>query len=167
MDDLVAFALILAQPLLLFLFRRPIARGMLRVVFEVLPREAIANFIEGAMGAYIQKEEVDDGKGKITVKFVATPRLKAMAEVVAPVILAAVMAQLRKVKIDPGQVAGMAQGAGIDLAQVAGSFLGGGGKSKGGLEGMLPGLLQMFMGGGGQGGTVGAKAPMRPGGPPG
>lgn len=154
--------------LICFLFRYRIMAGALKTLFVVLPHEAMANMIERAASAYIKKEEVDDGKGRVAVKYVPTPRLKAMAEVVAPVILAAVMAQLRKVKIDPAQLAGAAQGAGVDLGSLAGSlFAGGGGKKGGGIESMLPMLLQGFLSGGGQGGGGPAKQAPRTGGPPG
>lgn len=168
MMDLLDFLILQVPFVVMFLFRKRILFGLLAMAIEMLPREATANWIEEAMGAYITKEEVEVSKGTIAVKYVATPRLKAMAEVVAPVILAAVMAQLRKIKVDPAQLAATAKAGGLDLGQLAGQFLGGGGgKKQGGLEGMIGQFLPMILGGGGQGQAPAQQVAAKPGGPPG
>jgi len=153
--------LVLVVPL--YLGRRRLLGRILVLAFSVLPKEAAANFVERLLAAYIGKEEVDLGKGKLGVEYAATPRLKAILAVLAEPLMVEVMKKLQA-RIKTAKEGGAV--GGLDIGGIIGAVMGGkgvvGGGSGGGLEQILPMIIQGFMGGSNQGGAGTAPSTQAP-----
>lgn len=135
--------------LVLYLGRKRIALSLIGLFLKVAPVEAIAQVAEKSMSAYIERKEVELGKGKVGVQYVATDRLKAILSVIAEPLMVEIMKKLQ-LRVKNAQEGGAV--GGMDIGSLLGMFGGGGGKGKGGEVDMMK-LLEMgmkfFQGGGG------------------